>query len=460
MDYTEAVRLARAGEQSGYNILYEKTYQKKYFLALQYMKNETAAEDVMQEAYIRAFSKLDTLEEPEKFPSWLGMIVMNMAKNALKKNNLMLFSDIAADDGREVFEYQIEDDNVEHMPEIAYTREETRRLTHELLDSLSEEQRMCVLMFHIDGLSIKEIASTLGCSENTVKSRLKYGRDNIKEKGEELQKKGYQLYSVAPLPLFIYLLQMEASYMKAEGSLTAAGVRISKRVLPSYGMQGSAGAGASGAARKAAGSSIKTAKSGFIHTTAVKATAAVIGLSLIGGGAVYVVSQMNTDETVVQSEEGEERKEAKKEEKTPNEAAAKEPVSEKTPVQEPVSEEPSTPEAMPQFPAGQYFSMSDGSYRGTLTIDSVGIAVCEELSGGTGQGREIMYKMAADDTATAPDGMTAYSLQFIEGNEIQLTDSGREVTGHLDSGDDWGLYYDANTRTIQDTYGATWTFNE
>lgn len=214
MNYTEAIRLALAGEQSGFSFLYETTYQKKYFLALRYMKNEAAAEDVMQEAYIRAFSKLNTLEDPEKFPGWLGTIVVNLAKNALKKKNPMVFSDIAADDEREVFEYQIEDDNIEHIPETAYTREETRQLTHQLLDSLSEEQRMCILMFHIEGLSIREIASELECSENTVKSRLKYGRDNIKKKGEELQKKGYQLYSVVPLPLLLYLLQKEAAYVE------------------------------------------------------------------------------------------------------------------------------------------------------------------------------------------------------------------------------------------------------
>lgn len=60
MDYTEAIKLALEGEQRGFTVLYEKTYQKKYFLALQYMKNKAAAEDVMQEAYIRAFSKLET----------------------------------------------------------------------------------------------------------------------------------------------------------------------------------------------------------------------------------------------------------------------------------------------------------------------------------------------------------------------------------------------------------------
>ena len=58
MTYTEAIDLARAGEERGYGFLYEKTYKSKYYLALQYMKNEEEAEDVLQEAYIKAFSSI------------------------------------------------------------------------------------------------------------------------------------------------------------------------------------------------------------------------------------------------------------------------------------------------------------------------------------------------------------------------------------------------------------------
>ena len=93
MNYTEAVNLALAGEERGYGFLYANTYKSKYYLALQYMKNEEAAQDVLQDAYIKAFSKLNTLQDAEKFPSWFGMIVANTAKNALAKNNPMLFSD-------------------------------------------------------------------------------------------------------------------------------------------------------------------------------------------------------------------------------------------------------------------------------------------------------------------------------------------------------------------------------
>ena len=173
----------------GIRFLYETTYKSKYYLALQYVKNEEMARDVLQEAYIRAFTKLDMLAEPEAFPGWLGKIVANTAKNVLVKKNPMLFSEMGAEDEGEDFEYRIEDDSIESQPELSYTRQETQELVHQMIDSLSEEQRMCILMFHIEGVPISEIASTLGCSENTVKSRLNYGRKNLKRKAEEYRKR-------------------------------------------------------------------------------------------------------------------------------------------------------------------------------------------------------------------------------------------------------------------------------
>jgi len=312
MDYAEAVRLAKAGEDKGFNFLYEETYKSKYYLALQYMKNEEAAQDVLQEAYMKAFAKLDMLELPEAFPAWFGTIVGNTAKNMLKKNNPMLFSDVAVDDENESFEYQIEDDTVEHQPEIAYTRQETQELVHELIDALSEEQRMCILMFHIDGASIREIASALDCSENTVKSRLKYGRDNLKTKAEELQKKGYKLYSIAPLPLLLYLLRSEEAYLSASGALTMAGEDMAKHIFrPSATTKG---VGMSAGSKGTASNGVKTAiKSGFLHTTAGKVAIVVVGICVAGGAVFYGVSQMKSEEPKPETEVVQEQSETESE---------------------------------------------------------------------------------------------------------------------------------------------------
>ena len=276
MDYKEAVALAKQGDERGYGFLYETTYKSKYYLALQYMKNEEAAQDVLQEAYIRAFTRLDMLTEPEAFPGWLGRIVANTAKNMLVKKNPMLFSQMETEEEGENFEYRIEDDSIESQPELSYTRQETQELVREMIDSLSEEQRMCILLFHIEGASIREIAATLGCSENTVKSRLNYGRQNLKKKAEELQKKGYKLYSVAPLPLFLYLLRSQAGYLDKAGSLAAGGKSVAQSVFGAVSRQSAAG----------------SSQRGFLHTTLGKVAAVTVGVCLAGGAGAYGVYQI------------------------------------------------------------------------------------------------------------------------------------------------------------------------
>lgn len=139
IDYTEAVSLAKAGEERGFGYLYENTYKTKYYLALQYMKNPEAAEDVLQDAYMKAFSKLDSLKDSESFSAWLGQIVANTAKNALVKNNPLLFTDVEDQTEMEDFAEKIEDEDIDGQPELSYTREETKELVHELIDSLTED---------------------------------------------------------------------------------------------------------------------------------------------------------------------------------------------------------------------------------------------------------------------------------------------------------------------------------
>ena len=341
MTYTEAINLAKAGEERGYGFLYEKTYKSKYYLALQYMKNEEEAEDVLQEAYIKAFSKLDTLENPEAFQGWLGMIVANTAKNMLAKKRPLLFSDLAVDDEGEEFEYQIEDDDLEVQPELSYTRQETKELVHELIDSLSEEQRLCILMFHIEGIPISEIARAMDCSENTVKSRLNYGRKNLRMKAEDLQKKGYKLYSVAPLPLFLMLLRSEEKALAAEGILSAAGRLVADQVFTSLSSgEGvlsttetvtEAVKGMSKEATKTAGSAVKAkgalgaaGKAGILHTTAGKAAAIVLGICVTGGVTFFGVSQVMEARQEAKEAEVQEEIERQKE-KEKKEEQAKEP---------------------------------------------------------------------------------------------------------------------------------------
>ena len=92
--YAEAVASALAGNQEGYDFLYQSTYQKKFFIAKKYMGNDMDAQDVLQDAYVQAFTKLNTLQDYQKFPNWFGMIVANTAKNALQKKKMLFFSNV------------------------------------------------------------------------------------------------------------------------------------------------------------------------------------------------------------------------------------------------------------------------------------------------------------------------------------------------------------------------------
>ncbi len=324
MTYEQAVELAKRREEAGYQFLYESTYRDKYYIALKYMKNEDDALDVLQDAYMKAFDKLDTLYEAEKFPAWLGMIVANTAKNALAKKKPVLFSEMGTEneDG-DAFEYQIEDENIGNQPELSYTKEETRELVQQLIDSLSEEQRLCILMFHIEEMSIREIAEILDCSENTVKSRLNYGRKNLKTKAEELEKQGYKLYGIAPLPLLLYLLRMECATYRAGADIAQllsfqkfadyfnkcmqtpdSSIASNRNPMSEPDVSGvnnlpsdTAPSGGAGTAGQAANVTGKAVKQAFIHTVAGKITVAVIAALIVAGVIIAVIQNKPSEDS-------------------------------------------------------------------------------------------------------------------------------------------------------------------
>lgn len=293
MEIKEAVIKAQNGDQSAFSFLYEQTYKSKYYLALKYMKNKEAAEDVLQDAYLKAFSKLGTLKQPEAFEWWLGMIVANTAKNMLVKKNPLLFSEMAVDQEGEEYVYDVEDEDPENQPELAYTREETKELVHVLLDGLSEEQRMAILMFHLENASISEIAQAMECSENTVKSRLNYGRKNLKIQAEQLQKKGYKLYAVAPVLLLVYLLRNDRSVMAADKAFLADGKVMETKILREYFKNTAKTTGKINNAKAVDTAGKAAAKSAVKGSIVNKIAAIAVAVGVLGGSAYGIIAWNN-----------------------------------------------------------------------------------------------------------------------------------------------------------------------
>ena len=390
MDYKKAVEAALKGNESAFSALYESTQRDMYYIALKYMKNEEDAMDVLQDSYIKAWQSLATLKDPASFRAWFGRIVANTAKNALAKKRPMLFSQLEGEnDEGEQFALDIEDEKSEFQPERSYTQKETQELVHELIDSLSDEQRLCILMYHLDDQSIKDIAETFGISENTVKSRLLYGRKAIKAKAEELQKKGYQLYTVAPVVFFLYLLDSEKAstvfaatanaVMQAQktGILESAkasgnGAGAAESSAADHGTETVSHSGSSGSASRSGRSTSSSgntgrtavsagrkvgqtaAKQAFIHTAAGKAAAVAVAVAVIGGGgaaAYHFVGQNQAGEeqqTTVEANQSEATEEVSTEEAvTPAPTAVPEPTEAPMPTATPIPTATPTPEPTP-----------------------------------------------------------------------------------------------------------------
>ena len=444
MDYKKAVEAALKGNESAFSALYESTQRDMYYIALKYMKNEEDAMDVLQDSYIKAWQSLATLKDPASFRAWFGRIVANTDKNALAKKRPMLFSQLEGEnDEGEQFALDIEDEKSEFQPERSYTQKETQELVHELIDSLSDEQRLCILMYHLDDQSIKDIAETFGISENTVKSRLLYGRKAIKAKAEELQKKGYQLYTVAPVVFFLYLLDSEKAstvfaatanaVMQAQktGILESAkasgnGAGAAESSAADHGTETVSHSGSSGSASRSGRSTSSSgntgrtavsagrkvgqtaAKQAFIHTAAGKAAAVAVAVAVIGGGgaaAYHFVGQNQAGEeqqTTVEANQSEATEEVSTEEAvTPAPTAVPEPTEAPMPTATPIPTATPTPEPTPTpaaaDPASVYTSVVNSAAAGEegYNFSEYGNGDYGQL---TGEREYALYDMDQDGT--------------------------------------------------------------
>ena len=202
------VQKARENDQEALTEIYKISSPAVYKTIRVLIKDEDTVYDILQDTYVKAFTRLDQLQNPDKLIPWLKMIANNLAKDWLKKLKPVFFTDIYCGEELEdiPFEESIEDVRSELNPEMAMDQQEAKRLVMEILDHLPEDQRVVIGMFYYEEMSVKDIAQTLGVSENTVKSRLSYGRRKIKEQVLDLEKRGTKLYSVAPFVFFLYLL--------------------------------------------------------------------------------------------------------------------------------------------------------------------------------------------------------------------------------------------------------------
>lgn len=205
---TDIVVRAKEGDTYAYEELYKLTKNKAYYLAVQVLKNPHDAEDVLQDAYLIAFSKIEDAIS-EKFQGWLDTIVINRAKDLLKKKKPIIFNERQSEEAKD-YVPELEEERIEFLPEENMDFQETKRIVQEIIDELPEEQRISIIFYYYNEMSVADIASYFECSDGTIKSRLNYARKAIKTKVEDLEKRGIKLYSISVLPFLHWMLQSEA----------------------------------------------------------------------------------------------------------------------------------------------------------------------------------------------------------------------------------------------------------
>ena len=200
----ELVSSAKSGNKKSFDKLYELTHNDVWYNCLSLLKDEENAKDIMQETYITAFLKLDTLKDEEKFCGWVTTIAVNLCKKKLKGKVEYQIDD-------EVLITEAETDEL-MLPEEYITKTEKRKVLLQIMeDTLSFNQYQTVLMFYFDEMSISEIAQGLEISEGTVKSRLNSSRAKMKTAIEDYENKsGDRLHGVVVVPFFTTIFREQA----------------------------------------------------------------------------------------------------------------------------------------------------------------------------------------------------------------------------------------------------------
>lgn len=294
------------GDQSQFSELYDLTNASAMVVAKKYLKQEADCEDVVQEAYITALNKINDLQKPESFSSWLNQIVATRSLNVLRKKNPVMFSEMTAEEDDADIDF--EDESPQFSPEKITDMEAVSSAVSEVMDSLPEMQRDALWMHYGQDIPIKDIAEAAGVSENTIKSRLKQGRDKLYKQKEEFRKRGIEI-SVVTIATLLYTLfnrdiEVQAQELAASTEYVKESAELKKKIdarrSSAHTHQNLNHAG------KAAGHT--AVKAGLGTGVKVGIAIAAVAVGVASGVGIYHVQNNRNQNTAVKEKAGSETK--------------------------------------------------------------------------------------------------------------------------------------------------------
>ncbi len=182
------VRRVQRGERGAYDLLVLKYQHKVVKLVMRYVREPADAEDVAQEAFIKAYRALPKFRGDSAFYTWLYRIAINTAKNALaaRVRSPVSYELEMQNNGNDEASDMVNRLKDPETPEGLALTEEIRDTVNRAIQALPEDLRTAIVLREIEGMSYDEIAASMECPVGTVRSRIFRAREAIDRKLREV----------------------------------------------------------------------------------------------------------------------------------------------------------------------------------------------------------------------------------------------------------------------------------
>ena len=177
----DLINRARKKDAQAISEIVQKTQRKAIYFAYKVVNDEALAKDIVLQSYILAFQNLDQLMDDGMFEHWFGRKVSEQLLNQIEyeKNSSLNSSFYVDEEDRIEFDANVRNDKMPFKIESFMNVQEIQDTTQSVLNLLTEKQRLMLMMYYFENMSIFEIADIFGVSENAVKDNLAYARKKI-----------------------------------------------------------------------------------------------------------------------------------------------------------------------------------------------------------------------------------------------------------------------------------------
>jgi RNA polymerase sigma-70 factor, ECF subfamily len=184
-DDLELVRRARARDESAIRAIMQANNRKLYRIARGILRNDSEAEDVVQETYVRAFTHLGDFRGDSSLATWLSRIAMNEALGRLRRQRPGVEWTSLPEGTIEAQIIQFPHSGSSEDPEKSMAQRQIQHVVEHAIDELPEPFRMVFITRVIEGMNVEETADILGLKPETVKTRLHRARTMVRDNVEK-----------------------------------------------------------------------------------------------------------------------------------------------------------------------------------------------------------------------------------------------------------------------------------